>query len=101
MPFRECSVSFVERGVRHEARVDAETAFEAAALALKFWSTRTFVKGPSRRATLEVEVDRPARLLVEVKVERLLRWLYYDTPKSPHEAARIERLRGLLANDRH
>ena len=69
MPFRVCTVTFRDHnGVRQEAHVDAETAFEAAALALKSWSTRNFVKGASRRAVLEVDVDRPARLIVSVKV---------------------------------
>jgi hypothetical protein len=102
MPFRACTVIFRDHhGFRQEAHVDAETAFEAAALALKFWSTRHFVKGPSRRAVLEVEVNRPARRLVEVRVSTLLSWLYERKAKTPEEAARIERLRGLLADDRH
>jgi hypothetical protein len=100
-PFRACRVSFVERAQRHVAEVDAETTYEAAALVLKFWRTRRFVKGPSSRAVLEVEVDRPARLLVAVKMTRLLDWLYKLKPKTPEEAARIQRLRGLLADDRH
>jgi hypothetical protein len=94
-------VSFVEHGQRHEAHVDAETAYEAAALALKFWSTRRFVKGPRRQATLEIEINRPARLLVHVQVGSVLDWLYVHKPKAGAEAARVERLRGLLADDRH
>src|SRR5229473_589597 len=102
MPFRVCTVTFRDHdGVRQEAHVDAETAFEAAALALKFWSTRHFVKGPGKRAVLDVEVNRPARRLVEVKVSTLLDWLYVRKPKTPEEDARIQRLRGLLADDRH
>src|SRR5258708_4271098 len=102
MPFRACTVTFRDRsGVRQVAHVDAETAFEATALALKFWSTRHFVKGPSRRAVLEVEVERPARRLVEVKMSTLLAWLDERKPRTAEEAARIQRLRGLLADDRH
>jgi hypothetical protein len=37
MPFRACAVTFKDSdGVLQTAKVDAETAFEAAALALKF-----------------------------------------------------------------
>jgi hypothetical protein len=62
MPFRACTATFRDHdGVLQTAKVDAETSFEAAALALKFWSTRQFVKGPGKRAVLEVEVDRPVR----------------------------------------
>ena len=71
MPHRARIVTFRDHdGVRQEAKVDAETPFEAAALALKFWSTRQFVKGPSRRSVLEVEVSRPAHMIVEVKMSK-------------------------------
>jgi hypothetical protein len=46
-------------------------------------------------------VNRPAHLLVEVKVSTLMAWLYERKPKTPEEATRIHRLRGLLADDRH
>ncbi len=102
MPFRACTVTFRDSdGVLQTAKVDAESAFEAAALALKFWSTRHFVKGPGKRTVLEVEVERPARMIVSVKMTTLLDWLYKRKPKTPEEAARIHRLRGLLADDRH
>jgi hypothetical protein len=93
MPFRACTVTFRDDdGALQTAKVDAETAFEAAALAMKFWSTRHFVKGPGKRAVLEVEVDRPARMIVAVKMSTLLDWLYKRKPKTPEEAARIRRL---------
>lgn len=102
MSFRECLVSFRDRhGIQCETRVDAETAFEAAALALKFWSTRRYVDGPGRQATLLVEIKKPAPLLVEVQMKTLLHWLYVRPPKTIDEAARIRRLRDLLADDRH
>jgi hypothetical protein len=60
-----------------------------------------FVKGPSKRAVLEVEIDRPARMIVAVKMTTLLDWLYKRKLKTPEESARIQRLRGLRADDRH
>jgi len=99
MPFRACKVSFVERGQRHSVDVDAESTYEAAALALKRFHASTFIKGPSRHATLEVEVDRPMRFLAHVKVEKVLHWLYRREPKNEAEAARIKRLRDLLLAD--
>jgi hypothetical protein len=102
MPFRECVVSFRDRhGMLCETRVDAETAFEAAALALKFWNTRRYIEGPGRHATLLVEIRKPAQRLIEVKVTSLLNWLYVRAPKTAEEATRIRRLRDLLADDRH
>ena len=102
MSFRECVVSFRDRhGMLYETRVDAETAFEAAALALKFWTTRRYIDGPGRHATLLVEIKKPAHLLVEVQMKKLLHWLYVRPPKTHEEALRVRRLRDLLADDRH
>ena len=40
MPFRACTVTFRDSdGVLQTAKVDADTAFAAAALAMKFWTT--------------------------------------------------------------
>ena len=101
MPFRACKVSFLDEGQRHSVDVDAESTYEAAALALKRFSVSTFIKGPGRHATLEIEVDRPMRFLTRVKVEAVWHWLYRREPKNDAEAARIKRLRDLLADDRH
>jgi hypothetical protein len=101
MAFRECIVSFRDRhGISYNTKVDAETAYEAAALALKYWSRCRYVDGPDKTATLLVEVNRPARLLAQVKMPVLLKWLYVSPPKTDAEAARIRRLRDLLADDR-
>jgi hypothetical protein len=90
MPFRACTVTFRDSdGVFQTAKVDAETTFEVAALALKFWSARYFVNGPDKRAVPEVEVDRPARMIASVKMSTLLDWLYKRKPMAPEEAARI------------
>jgi hypothetical protein len=102
MPFRACIVSFADKhGVKRSVDVDAETAYEAAALALKAFEQRRYLKGPNRHATFEIEINKPARLLIEVKVSSVLRWLYERTPKNDAEAERVKRLRGLLADDRH
>jgi hypothetical protein len=100
MPFRACTVSFVERGQRHSAKVDAETVYEAACLALKAFHHMHYVKGPGRAATLEIETDKPARFLMELKVEDVLDWLYYRPARTPATKERKKRLRALLADDR-
>jgi hypothetical protein len=103
MPFRACVVSFVDRnGQKHTAEVDAETVYEAAALAIRsFESRRRYIKGPSRHATLEGEVNKPARLLVELKVQQVIDWLYVTPAKNDAEKTRKARLKGLLNDDRH
>jgi hypothetical protein len=100
MAFRACTVSFVYHGQRHEARVDAETVYEAAALALKFFGTRRYMKGPRRGTVLTIETTRPAAFLAEVKVGVVLDWLYERPSQDEVTAARKVRLRGILADDR-
>jgi hypothetical protein len=101
-PYRQCVVSFTERGgvFPQKAHVEAQTAFEACALAVKYWRSCHYVKGPSKHAALEVEINVPARKLVAVRMSVLLDWLYKRPPKNPEEAARIKRLCDLLADDR-
>jgi hypothetical protein len=101
VPFRACKVSFVDHGQRHEVDVDAESTYEAAVLALKAFGSRRYLKGPRRTAMLEIEVNRPARLLVELRVADVLRWLYEQPGATPEQQARKKRLRDLLADDRH
>jgi hypothetical protein len=100
MPFRAVKVSFTSRGQRHTVEVDAETANEAACLALKAFSRRRWIDGPGRRSTLELEIDKPARMLIQLKVQDVIDWLYVKPPKSDAEKTRKERLKGLLADDR-
>mgnify|MGYP001182371589 CR=1 FL=1 len=100
MPFRACIVTFEHHGQRHVAHVDAETVYEAAALALKFFSTRRFIKGPRRTAVLTVETTKPAYYLAEVKVGVVLDWLYERASPTPAIEERKTRLRALLADDR-
>ena len=100
MPVRACTVSFVERGQRHSVTVDAETVYEAACLALKAFQHRHYVKGPKKSATLEIETDKPARFLTELKVQDVLDWLYYRPARTPATKERKQRLQALLADDR-
>ncbi len=99
MPYRPCVVSFVERGAQHSVDVDAESAFEAAALALKAFRHRSYIKGPGRHATLEIQVQAPTR--VQVKVSEVLAWLYEKPGQTPKQAELKKRLQSLLADDRH
>jgi hypothetical protein len=101
VPYRSCSVSFVERGQRHAVEVDAETAYEAAVLALKAFSGKRYIKGPSRHAVLELEINRPARMLIQLKVGDVLDWLYEKPGTTADQRERKTRLKNLLADDRH
>lgn len=98
MPHRACTVSFDARGVRYEAKVDAESTYEAAVLALKQWDARRYVKGPSRATVLAIEVAAPR--VVRVRMADVLDWLYHRPSKTRAEHERKQRLRALLAHQR-
>jgi hypothetical protein len=98
MAYRACTVSFVDRGMLRQAKVDAETMYEAAALALKAFGQKPRVHGPSRNTVLEVAVDTPPSM--KVKVGAVLDWLYYTPAKSEVEKERKARLRALLLEER-
>jgi hypothetical protein len=78
--------------------VDAETAYEAAVLALKQFDRHRFAKGPSRRTVLQVEVDAPLKL--NLKVADVLEWLYEKPGQTREQQERKQRLRVLLADER-
>jgi hypothetical protein len=75
-----------ERGGWHEAKVDAESAYEATVLALKQWDARRYVKGPSRATVLAIEVAAPR--VVRVRMADVLEWLYYRPSKTRAEDKR-------------
>src|SRR5262249_55059854 len=99
LAFRSCTVSFIERGQRFEAKVDAETAYEAAALALKQFGHGRHARSPGRNAVLDIEVTAPRR--IQLKVSDVLEWLYTRPARTPEQQERKKRLRGLLADERH
>ena len=99
MPHKACTVSFVERGSQHSVDVDAESAYEAAALALKAFRHKPYINGPRRQATLEIQVQAPTR--IKLKVSQVLDWLYEKPGQTTAQAELKKRLRDLLADDRH
>jgi hypothetical protein len=74
MPPRTCLVTVTDvRGIRHTVEVQAETLYEAAALALQALRAARWVEdlGPATR--LEVEVPEPS-VKHSVTVQQLRRW---------------------------
>lgn len=98
MPYRPCTVSFLSQGRREEAKVDAQSTYEAACLALKQWSTVRHLKGPGRHDVLEIEALAPLR--VQVKVGAVLAWLYENPGRTEEQRELKKRLRDLLADER-
>jgi hypothetical protein len=92
---RPCSVSFTDlRGVRHEAEVQAESLFEAAALALKAFRGSGWVEGVGPASEFQVEVPGPV-VRHRVTVGQIRRWVE-GAVASPAERLRRERVREML-----
>lgn len=92
LPMATCIVSFVDTlGFRHTVEVQAESLFEAGALAIRAFKQNGCP--PGYVSELEVEIRSPVKHIVTPK--RIQEWLEGGA-KSPKEAVMKERLRELL-----
>lgn len=88
----KCFVSYLDTsGVRHAVELDAESMYEAAALALK--AVKENELEPGGMANLEVEIRKTITHTLTVK--RLHEWLDGGC-KSPNERVIKERLKELV-----
>ncbi len=88
----KCFVSYLDTyGIRHAVEVEAETMYEAAALALKAFKEHELE--PGAMANLEVEIRKTITHTLTVK--RLHEWLNGGC-KSPNERVTKERLKELV-----
>ena len=87
-----CVVSFVDtEGIRHTVEVEAESLFEAAALAMRTFKQHDCEPGPITK--LEVEIRSAVTHTVTPK--RLHQWLEGGA-KNPKEAVMKQRLREIF-----
>lgn len=94
-----CTVTFKERGSEHTVEVVAETAYEAAILAIKKFERNRLIKGPSRHAVFEVKATHTQ--CHKVKVGDALDWLYSKPAQTAEQKDRKKYLKAVLADDRH
>jgi hypothetical protein len=95
MAVRRCSVTFTDhRGSRHSVDVEAESLYEAAALALKALNACEWVEPIGPAARLEVEV-RQATTRHQVTPAQVRRWSE-SSAVSPDERIRKDRVKSLL-----
>lgn len=87
-----CVVSYLDtEGLRHTVQVEAESLYEAAALAMRTFRQHDCEPGQASR--LEVEVR--SSVIHTITPNRVYDWLKGGA-KSPKEAVMRERLRALL-----
>lgn len=95
VPIRICTVSFTDHeGIRHSVNVQAETLYEAVALAMAAFGEHHCLPGPA--STMEVEARRPG-VTHTVSMAKVRDWLG-AAAKSPREKIMKERLKGLMAS---
>lgn len=97
MPTRTCTVSFTgSDGIRHSVNVQAETLYEAVALAVREFRAHDCPSGAA--SEMEVEARSPS-VKHTVSLDKLRNWLR-SRAKSPSDKIMImkERLKGLLAS---
>lgn len=94
MPIRTCTVSFTDsEGLRHSVDVQAETLYEAAALAVRTFQEHQCGPGPATH--LDVEARAPS-VKHSLTVGKVRDWLE-SSAKSPRDKLLKERLKNLLA----
>ena len=95
MPVRTCIVSFTDHeGIRHSVNVQAETVYEAVALAMSAFGEHHCLPGPASQ--MEVEARSPG-VTHSVSMAKVKNWLAASA-KSPREKILKERLKGLMAS---
>ena len=95
MPARTCTVSFTGHdGIRHSVNVQAETLYEAVALAIRAFRENDCAPGSASQ--LDVEARSPS-VTHTVSMAKMQDWLQ-SSAKSPSDKIMKERLKGLLAS---
>jgi hypothetical protein len=95
MPARACTVSFTDtEGLRHSVNVQADTLYEAVALAVRAFREHDCPPGPASQ--MEVEARSPA-VTHTVSMRKVEDWLRGGA-RSPSERLLKDRLKGLLGS---
>lgn len=95
VPVRRCRVSFVDpNGFQHSVRVQAQSVYEAAVVAIRAFREHGCEPGPASQ--IEVEVQAPS-VTHTVTLRKVEEWVE-SSARSPKQKVAKERLRGLLAS---
>ena len=88
-----CVVSFVDlEGIRHTVEVEAESLFEAAALAMRTFKQHDCEPGP----ITQLEVEIRSAITHTVTPKRVHQWLNGGA-RNPKEAVMKEKLKALIS----
>jgi hypothetical protein len=96
MAAAHCSVSFEDtEGITHSSQVQAESVYEAVALAIAEFRQDPMVPSPAPTTEFTVAIDRP---LIEhrIRLAQLTKWAESTTREGPAGVTRRQRVKQLL-----
>jgi hypothetical protein len=99
MPTARCAVSFTDsNGIVHEARVQAESLYEAVALAIADFRRDKLVPAPSSSTEFTVAIELP-RVQHRIRLSRIEKLAKTNTTREgPAGITKRHRIRTLLGN---
>jgi hypothetical protein len=97
MPVARCSVSFEDsEGITHSAHVQAESLYEAVALAVAEFQQDPMVPHPAPTTQFLIAIDRPA-IEHRIRLSQVSRWAESTTREGPAGMMKRQRVKGLLS----
>lgn len=99
MSVARCAVSFTDsNGIVHEARVQAESLYEAVALAIADFRHDNLVPQPLPSTEFIVAIE-PPRIEHKIRLSQIEKWAHTNTTREgPVGITKRQRIRTLLGN---
>jgi len=97
MPPARCRVSFTDSdGIAHTAHVQAESLYEAVALAVAEFRQDPLVPAPASTTEFIIAIERP---LIEhrIRLSQVAKWAEGTTREGPAGITKRQRVKGLLS----
>lgn len=93
-----CSVSFTDSdGIAHTAHVQAESLYEAVALAVAEFRQDKLVPAPASMTEFTVAIQRPA-IEHRIRLNQVEKWAQSTTRDGPAGVTKRQRVKALLAD---
>jgi hypothetical protein len=97
MPAARCRVSFTDSdGISHVANVQAESLYEAVALAVAEFREDPMVQAPGAMTEFNIAIEKPA-VEHHIRLNQVEKWARSTTREGPAGITKRERVRTLLA----
>ncbi len=98
MSVARCRVSFTDSdGIDHSAHVQAESVYEAVALAVAEFREDPLVSSPGSMTEFVITLERPA-LEHRIRLNQVEKWANGSTREGPAGMTKRQRVRQLLSN---